>query len=53
MDITERPYNHAAEEVLSALGVIPSDGLSPEEAGKLLKRYGRNRLGEAKTGNSP
>ena len=49
MDITERPYNHSADEVLNALGVTAADGLSSEEAGKRLKRYGRNRVGEAKT----
>ncbi len=49
MNPAERPYNHTGEEVLDALGVASADGLSPEEAGKRLTQYGRNRVGEAKT----
>lgn len=49
MNPAERPYNHTSDEVLDALGVTAADGLSSEEAGKRLTRYGKNRVGEAKT----
>lgn len=52
MNLAERPYNQTADEVLDALGVAPGDGLSPDEAGKRLREYGKNRIGEAKTASA-
>lgn len=52
MNLPEKPYNHTADEVLDALGVAPGDGLSPDEAGKRLGEFGKNRVGGAKTASA-
>jgi len=52
MNLPEKPYNHTLEEVLAELGVAPESGLSPDEAGKRLMEFGKNRVGEAKTASA-
>lgn len=52
MNLPEKPYNHTVEEVLAELGVAPESGLSPDEAGKRLMEFGKNRVGEAKTSSA-
>jgi P-type Ca2+ transporter type 2C len=42
--VPERPYAAPAEAVLRELQVDPANGLSAEEAGRRLKRYGPNEL---------
>ncbi len=52
MNLPEKPYNHTVEEVLAELGVAPESGLSPDEAGKRLGEFGKNRVGEAKAASA-
>ena len=52
MNLPEKPYNHTVEEVLVGLDVAPESGLSPDEAGKRLREFGKNRVGEAKAASA-
>ena len=52
MNLPEKPYNHTADEVLGELGVALESGLSPDEAAKRLRKFGKNRVGEAKTASA-
>ncbi|MCA9811228.1 MAG: cation-transporting P-type ATPase, partial [Candidatus Dadabacteria bacterium] len=52
MNLPEKPYNHTVEEVLGELGAAPESGLSPDEAGKRLREFGKNRVGEAKAASA-
>ena len=48
MDMIREPWKISEEDVLTALGVSPGDGLGKREALERLRKYGFNRLVEAR-----